>query len=130
MAQRDISDAPTEHSGNLVRPFSTTQLLNCYQGPVAGRIFFDLQVMTSDAGNLGQMGNADYLMTAGQVLQLSRNTFCCLSADTGIHLIKYQDRYAVEIGKDAFQGQHDPGEFASGYDPGKRLERLARICRE
>ena len=64
------------------------QWLNGSQGPAVCDMLGYAEVMLAEFGDLGQMGNTNYLVMAGKLRQFATDHFRRAAADAGIDFIK------------------------------------------
>jgi hypothetical protein len=68
-------------------------------------------------GDLGQVGDDQHLVAAGQLGQAAADGGGGAAADPGVDLVEDQGRGAVDRGQHDPQGEHDPGQLAPGGGP-------------
>ena len=77
--------------------------------------------------HLCQMGDADDLPVAGNLLELLPNLLRCLAADTGVNLVKDGGRDAVLLCQHILDGKHHAGQLAARGNLCQRLWLFAHV---
>ena len=99
----------------------------CRDGFVFGLGFFDGEVAVGEGGDLGEVGDAEDLVDAGEGAELFADDGAHAAADVGVDFVEDEDGDAVGLGEDGFEGEHDAGEFAAGGDAAEGTGRLAGV---
>ena len=118
MREGRLRIAIPQHAGKFFHPSISIFMngRNAYLYSGAALVLFDKEMSMALAGNLGQVSNAENLMTFCQSGEFLANDFTDFSPDIGIHFIKNQYRGFIQGGQDGFQSKHYAGEFPAGRD--------------
>src|SRR3990172_7617705 len=97
-----------KHARDLVLPFPALKLPHLNGDPVVLFLFFYPQMKIAAARYLGQMGYTKELMPPGNQFELPADALGGPSADACVHLIEYQHRRFIDLGKYALEAEHHP----------------------
>src|SRR5213078_1447771 len=97
------------HGGYLLLLGGGVQLLDVGARAVAGDLLGDLEMAISEGRDLGQVGDAQYLVAAGQPPELLAHHATAAPTDAHVHLIEYQGGGEVSLGEDGLEGEHEAG---------------------
>ena len=97
-------------------------------GAAVPLFFYNEKVTVRHCGDLGQMGDAKDLLSAGDRVQLFADTLGCNARNARVDLVKYQRLDRVVCGEYILHGQHDPTQLAAGGDAADAAKLLARVC--
>jgi hypothetical protein len=85
-------------------------------GLVIADKFFDEPVGGGSGGDLGQMGDAQKLVVGAKGGKFFSDTGGGLATDADINFVKNEGGNFVGGGENAFDGEHDAGDFAATGD--------------
>ena len=97
---------PAQHPGDLIKTLILIKQFHRGHGPAVLYAFTHTEVSHTEAGDLGQMGNTEHLMGAGNLFQLFPNRLSYGPAYPCINLIKKERAHPVMPGQYLFNGQH------------------------
>src|SRR5579871_6283352 len=103
-------------------------------------VLFDGVVMVGEAGDLGEMGDAQYLIRLRELLQSASYGFRRAAANAGVDFVEYESLGCTVVrqttgcgrglGSTGLERQSDTRKLAAGCDPVERLGFFADIGRE
>ena len=96
-------------------------------GGVVALNLADLPVLMALAGDLGLVGNTQYLRVAAQLAQQAPDNFGDTAADAHVDFIEDQAGHGEVAGADHLDGQADPRQFTAGGHLAQRFQGLAGI---
>ena len=124
---RRPSGVATEHLGELDDPALAVEPLDLGDGPAVALALGDPEVGVGVGGDLGQVGDAQDLVAAGERPQAPPDRVRAPAADARVDLVEDERRRLVGLGQDLLDGQRDARQLAARGDPGQRPRRLARV---
>ena len=105
------------------------QLLHRRRGAVVLLLLGDEEVALAIDRELGQMGNAQYLMMGGQLGELLTQHPAAPAPDSHVYLVEDQRRSAIHAGEDGLQREQDAAHLAARRDARHRLGWFAGVGR-
>jgi hypothetical protein len=116
-----------QHPRQLPDPAGVVQQPDLGAGGVGGRALLDGEVAVGVGGDLGQVGDDQDLVAAGQLGQAAADGGGGAATDPGVDLVEDQGGGAVDSGQHDPQGEHDPGQLAPGGGPAEWAQGGARV---
>ena len=116
-----------EHLGELDDPPLAVEVLDLGDRPAVALALGDPVVGIGVRRDLGQVGDAQDLVPAGEGPQAPPDRVRAATADPRVDLVEDEDRRLVRLGQDALDGQGDPRQLPARGDPRQRPGRLAGV---